>query len=76
MKKHLLFTLGLLLVIAGILSLVVGKISYTEDRKVLDVGPIEATVSKEREYYIPRSVSIITILVGITLIAIQYKKNS
>jgi len=37
---------GALLVVLGIVMLVYGGFSYTRDRKVLDVGPLEAHVNE------------------------------
>jgi hypothetical protein len=41
--------LGLLLIAAGLAMLLMGGFSYSKSEKVLDVGPLEATVeTKER----------------------------
>ena len=41
--------IGLLLIVGGLAVLLMGGFSYTKSDKVLDVGPLEATVqTKER----------------------------
>jgi len=41
--------IGLLLIIGGLVVLLMGGFSYTKSDKVLDIGPLEATVqTKER----------------------------
>ena len=41
--------IGLLLIIGGLAVLLMGGFSYTKSDKVLDIGPLEATVqTKER----------------------------
>jgi hypothetical protein len=40
--------LGILLIVAGLISLIWGGVSWTREETVLDLGPIEAT-RRERE---------------------------
>jgi hypothetical protein len=54
--------LGTLLVVLGIVALVLGGITYTDRDKVLDIGPLEATV--EEQETIPLSP-----VLGVTLLA-------
>ena len=55
--------LGIILMILGIFALAYQGITYTTHKKVLDVGPIQAT--KEERHTIPLS----PILGGVALIA-------
>ena len=54
---------GILLVVLGLAALIYGGVTYTTRDKVLDVGPIHASV--EKEHNIPLS----PILGGFVLIA-------
>ena len=44
---------GIILIVLGIVGLAVGRFSYTTEEKVVDVGPIEATVDEEHHIAIP-----------------------
>ena len=55
---------GIVLIVLGIAGLVVPRISYTTEEKVLDVGPIEATAEKEHSIAIPDIAGIIAVLAG------------
>lgn len=39
---------GVVLVIAGVLALVYGGITYTRRETIIDIGPIEATAERQR----------------------------
>jgi len=56
--------IGVVLIVAGIAGLVVGKISYTTKEDVLDVGPIHATADKEHNFPITPAMGIAAIVVG------------
>ena len=56
--------LGIVLIVLGIAGLVVPRITYTTEEKVLDVGPLEATAEKEHTIAIPDIAGIIAVLAG------------
>lgn len=56
--------LGVVLIVLGIAGLVVPRITYTTEEKVLDVGPLEATAEKEHTIAIPDIAGIIAVLAG------------
>ena len=56
--------IGIVLIVLGIAGLVVGRISYTTEEKVLDVGPLEATAEKEHTVAVPDIAGIIAVLAG------------
>ena len=45
--------LGAILIVLGIVALVWGGISYTKREKVIDVGPIEASVDERKTIPLP-----------------------
>lgn len=53
MKLRISTILGLLLVVAGAFSLVVGGVPYSEKEQVVDMGPIQASTEVERKLEIP-----------------------
>lgn len=59
---------GVLLIVLGIVALVWGGISYTRDRTVLDVGPIEAQVEERETIPLPPVLGGIALVAGVLLL--------
>jgi uncharacterized membrane protein len=66
---------GILLIIFGILALAYQGITYTTHKKVLDIGPIQATKEEHRTIPLPPIVGGIAMVGGIALL-IAGSKNS
>lgn len=66
--------LGFVLVVAGILALVYGGISYNRDRTVLDMGPIKATATEQKNVPVSPIVGGIMLLGGVLLLAAPRKR--
>jgi hypothetical protein len=60
--------LGAILIVVGIVSLVWGGITYTKREKVIDVGPIEATVDERERIPLPPVIGAVSVLAGIVLV--------
>jgi uncharacterized membrane protein YidH (DUF202 family) len=60
--------LGIILIGLGVIGLAIGGIQYTRSEKVLDVGPIEATVERERRIPIPPIAGVIAVAAGVVLL--------
>lgn len=60
---------GLALVVLGILALVYQGIGYTTHKKVVDIGPIEATKTEHKSVPLPPILGAIALVGGIVLIA-------
>lgn len=61
--------LGIVLIAIGIVSLAYQVSSYTTHKKVLDVGPIEATKEERKTIPLPPIVGAITLIGGIVVLA-------
>lgn len=61
--------LGAILVVLGVLALVYGGIQYTKQEKVIDVGPIQATVEHRKSIPLPPLAGAAALVAGILLIA-------
>lgn len=66
--------LGIILLVAGILSLAYGGFSYTKESHKASIGPVELKVDEKKTVNIPLSVGIGFILVGGLLILIPRKQ--
>jgi uncharacterized membrane protein HdeD (DUF308 family) len=61
-------TLGVVLIIAGVLALVYQGFTYTKREKVIDVGPIEASVDKKERVPLPPIIGAVALVGGIILV--------
>jgi len=59
---------GLLLIVAGIAGLALGRFSYTTEEKVLEVGPLVATADQEHTIQIPDVAAFAAVAAGIALV--------
>lgn len=61
--------IGLILVVLGILVLIYQGIGYTTQKKVVDIGPIQATKQEHKTMPLPPILGAIALVGGIVLIA-------
>ena len=61
--------LGVLLVVAGLLGLLYGGISWTRKDTVIDAGPIEVTTDKRESVALPPLAGAALLIGGIVLLA-------
>jgi hypothetical protein len=59
---------GLLLVVLGLVGVVYGGITYTRNRQVARVGPIEVTTQEQRQIPISPILGGVAIVAGVALI--------
>lgn len=61
--------IGLALVALGIIALVYQGITYTTHKKVVDIGPIEATKEEHKTIPLPPILGVIALAGGIFILA-------
>ena len=61
--------LGLVLIVLGIIALVYGGFSYTKREKVVDLGPIEASVDQKKRVPLSPVVGVAALIVGVVLVS-------
>jgi hypothetical protein len=66
--------LGLILVVLGALALAYQGITYTTHKKVLDIGPIQATETEHKTIPLPPILGGIALVGGIVLLVAGSKK--
>jgi len=69
-------TIGIILVVVGILVLVIPGIPFTKREKVLDLGPIQATADRQERVWFPPVAGIVVLVVGAGLLVVGVTKNS
>jgi hypothetical protein len=60
--------LGIILIVLGALSFAYQGITYTTHKKVLDIGPIQATKEEHRTIPIPPILGGVALLAGLVLV--------
>lgn len=65
---------GVALIVLGIGGLVFENVSFTESKKVVDIGPVQVHADKERTVHIPTIASVLSIVAGFGLILVSRRK--
>lgn len=64
---------GIILVVIGGLAMTYDRITYTKQEKIVDLGPIHATVEKEKSIPLPLVFGGIVVVAGLVLIFLRKK---
>ena len=67
--------LGVALIILGVVAFAYQGITYTTQEKVLDIGPLKATVEKEKTIPLPPLVGGPALIGGILLLLVGTRKS-
>jgi hypothetical protein len=62
--------LGVALIVIGIIALVYQGFTYTTRKKVLDIGPIQATKEEHRMIPVPPVIGVIAVISGVAVLAL------
>ena len=66
---------GILLIVIGVAALIFQGITYTTQKKVIDLGPIQATAEEKKTIPLSPILGGITLVGGIVLLATAGKKR-
>lgn len=66
--------LGLILIIAGIVGLALGHLSFTTEKKVIDLGPIQATTEERHTIPVPDIAGVVAVAAGVVLIVMGQRR--
>lgn len=66
--------LGVALILLGVVAFVYQGITYTTREKVIDVGPLQATVDKKETIPLPPLVGGLALVGGIVLLIVGVRK--
>jgi uncharacterized membrane protein len=67
---------GVILIILGIVSLAYQGITYTTHKRVLDIGPLQATKEEHKTIPLPPILGGVSLLGGIFLMAASARKEA
>ena len=70
-----LFLLGVALIVVGILALGYQGITYTTREKVLDLGPLKASVEKQKTIPLSPVLGAVALAAGVVLVVVGNKRS-
>ncbi len=68
-------TIGVVLVILGVLALVYGGITYNKNRTVLEVGSLSVTATEKKSLPIPAVAGVVVLVGGIALLVLGQRRR-
>lgn len=69
-------TIGVVLILVGILGFAVPRISFTQTETVVDVGPIEVEAEERRSVSIPDVAAGAAVVAGLVLVVMGGRRGS
>ncbi len=66
--------IAIILIVAGILGLIYGGVTYTKDTHEAKLGPIELSVKEKETVNIPMWAGVGAIVLGVVLLVVPKKK--
>jgi uncharacterized membrane protein YidH (DUF202 family) len=67
-------SIGLVLIVIGIVALVVQNVRFTETRKVVDLGPLQVRSEEQHNIPIPTVAGIAAIVAGLGLVIVSRRQ--
>lgn len=69
-------TIGILLIVAGILMLLFGKVIFTTEKKIVDIGPVEINKKEKKTFAWPNYAGGLAIAAGAIIFVAGSKKRA
>ena len=67
---------GIALIVLGVLALAYQGITYTTREKVIDLGPLQASVEKKKSIPLPTVVGALALAGGVVMVFIGSRRSS
>jgi len=67
-------TIGIVLIILGILAFIYTGFTYTKKEKVVDIGPLEVSADKQKTVSWPPLVGIVLVIGGVVAVLADKRK--
>jgi hypothetical protein len=71
-----LLLVGIALIALGVVGLAVDNISFTEQKTVVDVGPLKITADEQKTIPIPTIAGVAAVIVGLGLCLMSTRKSA
>jgi len=66
---------AIVLIVVGVIAVAYGGISYTREKKVIDLGPIQATTKERETIPLPPVLGVAAIAGGVILLVVSGRKR-
>jgi hypothetical protein len=66
---------GIVLIVIGLVGLLWGGFSWTNEKTVIDIGPVEAKTREQKTIPVPPLVGGIALVAGIVLLAVPARRR-
>jgi len=73
---NLRYVVGAALVVLGLVSLLLGGFRWTENKTVVDIGPLKATAEEHKTLPIPPVVGALALVGGIVLLVVPVRRRA
>ncbi|MGE5446481.1 MAG: DUF3185 domain-containing protein [Ignavibacteriales bacterium] len=67
--------IGVILIVIGIVALIYQGITYTTHKKIIDVGPIQATTETKKTIPLPPVVGVLAFAGGVVLVIVGTRRS-
>jgi len=67
---------GVVLIVLGLTGLLYGGFSFTRDKKVVDLGPIQVTKQERERFPLPPVIGGLLLVSGVALLIVGGKRSS
>lgn len=68
-------SIGIVLVVLGVLALVYGGISYNKNRTVLEVGSMKVTATEHKSIPVPAVAGAVVLIGGVALLVVGSRRS-
>ena len=66
---------AIVLIVVGVIAVAYGGISYTREKKVIDLGPVQATTKTRETIPLPPVLGVVAIAGGVILLVVSGRKR-
>ena len=70
------YVVGTLLVVIGLVSLLIGGFRWSQEKTVIDIGPIEAKTTEHKTLPIPPVVGVLALVGGIVVLVVPTRRRA
>jgi uncharacterized membrane protein YidH (DUF202 family) len=68
-------TIGIVLVILGVLALVYGGFNYSKNRTVLQMGDVSVTATEHKSMAVPAVIGVVVLIGGVALLVVDRRSS-
>jgi uncharacterized membrane protein YidH (DUF202 family) len=66
---------AIVLIVIGVIALAYGGISYTREKKVIDLGPLQASTRTQETIPLPPVLGVVAIAAGVVMLVVSGRKR-